>query len=82
MQELGIELERLLRSMGADLVGYGDVSDMEGTGGLNTGVAFAMAMPRDLLRSIEGGGTAAAAGARPVVQGHERRARPRDQGGG
>ena len=28
MQELGIELERLLRSMGADLVGYGDVSDM------------------------------------------------------
>ena len=57
MQELGIELERLLRSMGADLVGYGDVSDMEGTGGLNTGVAFAMAMPRDLLRSIEGGAT-------------------------
>ena len=73
MQELGIELERLLRSMGADLVGYGDVSDMEGTGGLNTGVAFAMAMPRDLRRD---------AGVCPVVQGHERRARPRDQGGG
>ena len=56
MEDLGTRLRELLTAEGADLVGYADVSDLV-PGGLKTGVAMAMAMPRDMLRSIEDGAT-------------------------
>lgn len=54
MDELCRELEALLRSEGANLVGFANLTDLSASD-LPYGIAVAIVLPKEIVRSIEDG---------------------------